>query len=220
MDFNEIIKSILIYGPPLILGITLHEAAHGYVAKHFGDTTAYMLGRVTLNPVKHIDPVGTILLPLAMGFFSGWHFVLGYAKPVPVNFANLRNPKRDMLWVAAAGPGSNIVQMLMWAIVAWLIVHFVPSPGVASESWVDVAAAGIKVNIALAILNLLPILPLDGGRVVTSLLPNRLAYEYSRLEPYGMMLLILLMVTGLLGMVLTPAIRFSVLAVYSMFGFQ
>jgi len=217
---SELLRSILIWGPPLILGITLHEAAHGYVAKHFGDTTAYMLGRVTLNPIKHIDPVGTILLPLALGFFSNWHFVFGYAKPVPVNFNNLRDPKRDMLWVAATGPGSNIVQMLLWAVAAWLIVRFVPSPGDATQSWVDVAAAGMRVNVVLAILNMLPLLPLDGGRVVTSLLPNRLAYQYSRLEPYGMLLLIVLMVTGVLGRVLMPLVGISLSLVYTMFGFQ
>jgi Zn-dependent protease len=220
MDFNEVIKGLLVYGPPMILAITLHEAAHGYVAKHFGDTTAYMLGRVTLNPIKHIDIFGTVLLPLALGFASNWSFVFGYAKPVPVNFNNLRDPKRDMLWVAAAGPGSNIVQMLIWAAVGWLLLRFTSPTGLVAPFWVPVAAAGIFVNIVIAILNLLPLLPLDGGRVVTSLLPNRLAYQFSRLEPYGMVILIVLIFTGVLGKVLTPAIRFSEALVYALFGFN
>jgi Zn-dependent protease len=220
MDFNELLKAILVYGPPMILAITLHEAAHGYVAKHFGDTTAYMLGRVTLNPIKHVDLIGTIVLPLALGWASNWSFIFGYAKPVPVNFNNLRNPKRDMLWVAAAGPGSNVVQMLLWGVVAWLLVRFTASPGPAATFWLQVAQAGISVNVVIAILNLLPLLPLDGGRIVTSLLPNRLAYQFSRLEPYGMVVLIVLIFTGVLGKVMGPAVYYSVGLVYSMFGFQ
>ncbi len=191
MDIYNILIRVCVNAIPLILAITLHEAAHGYVARMFGDNTAYMLGRVTLNPAKHIDPVGTIAFPLMSMILGG--IVFGWAKPVPVNFANLRHPKRDMLWVAAAGPGSNIVQGLAWGAVAKLLSMSDGTSGIA-QFWFAVAIAGIGWNVVLAIFNLFPILPLDGGRIVTSLLPDRLAYSYSRLEPYGMPILIGLIV--------------------------
>jgi Zn-dependent protease len=187
MDPYNLIIKICVNAIPLVLAITLHEAAHGYVARMFGDNTAYMLGRVTLNPAKHIDPVGTIAFPLLSMAIGGFFF--GWAKPVPVNFANLRKPKQDMFWVAAAGPASNAVQALAWAAVAKGLDATGSTSGV-MQFWFAVAIAGIGWNVAIAIFNLFPILPLDGGRIVTSLLPNPMAYSYSRLEPYGMPILI------------------------------
>ena len=218
MDPYNVLIKVLVYALPVIFAITLHEAAHGYVAKHFGDSTAYMLGRVSLNPVRHIDPIGTILLPLVTLMLSG--FMFGWAKPVPVNFNNLRNPKADSLWVAAAGPVSNIVQALIWAAVARVLVEFVSPTGLAGGFWIAVAEAGIVVNIAFAILNLLPLLPLDGGRMLAAVLPNRLSYAYSRLEPYGMLILIVLIVTPVLSSILNPLVVGGLRLVYSLFGLQ
>ena len=221
MDPYNIVIKICINAIPLILAITLHEAAHGYVARMFGDNTAYMLGRVTLNPAKHIDPVGTIAFPLISMILGG--VVFGWAKPVPVNFANLRHPKRDMLWVAAAGPGSNIVQALAWGTVAKLLDMSGFNSGIA-EFWFAVALAGIGWNVVLAIFNLFPILPLDGGRMVVSLLPGRMAYSYSRLEPYGMPFLIGLIVLAVyfqpLGQALFGLMSAGNQLFYSLFGLQ
>jgi Zn-dependent protease len=221
MDESSIIVRICINAIPLVLAITLHEAAHGYVARMFGDNTAYMLGRVTLNPAKHIDPIGTIAFPILSMILGG--VVFGWAKPVPVNFGNLRQPKRDMLWVAAAGPASNVVQALAWGLIARLI-ESLDSSSVVAQFWFWVALAGISWNVVLAIFNLFPILPLDGGRIVTSLLPGPLAYRYSRLEPYGMPILIGLIVV----MALNPALgnAFAALLnagdqlIYSIFGLR
>ena len=202
MDLHNILISLLVNALPVIFAITLHEAAHGYVAKHFGDATAYMLGRVTLNPVKHIDVIGTIVVPtitmLAGGFLFGW------AKPVPVNYNNLRSPKRDSLWVAFAGPFANMVQVLIWAIVAKALLATVSMSGLVGPFWVSVAEAGIKWNIMFALLNLLPILPLDGGRIVASLLPNRLSYAWQGTERFGLVILLVLLFTGAIGWVLSP----------------
>ena len=213
--YNVLIK-ILIFAPSMILAITLHEAAHGYVAKHFGDKTAYMLGRVTLNPIKHIDPIGTIVVPLLIGFATNWQFLFGWARPVPVNFNNLRHPKRDMLWVAAAGPVSNMIQAAIWALLA-LILMSVPANSVATY-WFSVAEAGILVNVVFAILNLFPILPLDGGRILASVLPNKLSYAYQGTERYGMIILIVLIVTGILGRVLSPLVVVTLVGIYKLFG--
>jgi Zn-dependent protease len=202
MDLHNLLIKVLVYALPVIFAITLHEAAHGYVARRFGDATAYMLGRVTLNPIKHIDLLGTIVLPIVTLALSP--FMFGWAKPVPVNFSNLRRPKADMLWVAGAGPASNLAQLVVWALVAALIAHLVEPTGLVGAFWLSVANAGIQVNIMFALLNLLPILPLDGGRIVTSLLPDRLSYAWQHTERFGLVILLLLLFSGVIGWVLTP----------------
>ncbi|NLY26798.1 MAG: site-2 protease family protein [Alcaligenaceae bacterium] len=207
---DSLIQTITVYALPVIFGITLHEAAHGYVARMFGDPTAWQAGRVTLNPVKHIDPVGTIIVPLVLLFstklMGGAGLLFGWAKPVPVDWGRLRQPKRDMLWVALAGPGSNLVMAVIWAISLRLLAE---SGSNLSSFWVQMAIAGINVNLVLMALNLVPLPPLDGGRIVFSLLPSKAAWQFSRLEPYGMIILIILMLTGVLWVVLKPFLAFG-----------
>ena len=205
MDTHNLLLTVLVYALPVIFAITLHEAAHGYVARRFGDSTAYLQGRVTLNPIKHIDVVGTIVLPIVTLALSP--FMFGWAKPVPVNFNNLREPKKDMLWVAAAGPASNLAQLVVWAIVAAIVARTVEPNGLVGVFWLSVADAGIKVNIMFALLNLLPILPLDGGRILTSLLPGRLSHAYQGTERFGLIILLVLLFSGVIGWVLTPLYR-------------
>lgn len=204
---TQIVLSIAVYALPAILAITLHEAAHGYAAKLLGDNTAWMLGRVSLNPVRHIDPVGTILIPalLLVGtLVSGTSGMLfGWAKPVPVNFGRLRNPKRDMVWVALAGPGCNLLQALCWALFLKLMPWEMVS-GVLQSFLYEVCIAGISVNLMLMAFNLIPVPPLDGGRVVTGLLPYRLAVRYAVLEPYGMIAVLVLIASGLLNFFIRP----------------
>ena len=219
MDLN-IVQVIALYAIPVILAITLHEAAHGYVAMRFGDMTAYAAGRVSLNPIRHIDPFGTIALPLAIlaiaKLFGGSGILFGWAKPVPVNFANLRHPKRDMLWVAAAGPLSNLVMALLWAFVAKAAVSM-PDMYLALPMAL-MGAAGVFTNVIFMILNLLPLPPLDGGRILVSLLPHRLAYRVARVEPYGLIILIVLLFAGVLNGVLWPVIRTAVRLMSSAFA--
>ena len=202
------LETIVLWAVPVVLAITLHEAAHGYVARRFGDQTAYMLGRVTLNPLKHIDPIGTIAVPgflIALSVLTRAPlFIFGWAKPVPVNFGNLHHPKRDMFWVAGAGPFANFLMAVGWAI---LLKSAVPGGLIDSDGLFEMAKAGIDVNLVLMALNLLPIPPLDGGRIALSLLPGPLAYRYSRLEPYGFMVVILLLVTGVLNYLMLPIMR-------------
>lgn len=206
MDPHNTLIYILVNAIPAILAITLHEAAHGYVARHFGDATAYMMGRVTLNPLKHIDLVGTIIFPLACVLMGG--AIFGWAKPVPVNYANLRHPRGDSFWVAAAGPGSNLLQAVLWGFAAVLLKDAQSLPG---QFWLAVAASGIGWNVAIAIFNLFPILPLDGGRMLASVLPKRLAYAYSRLEPYGMFVLLAFIV----ALSVIPSVRAAFSALLS-----
>jgi len=207
MDVSQLVQTVAIYALPVLFAITLHEAAHGYVARHFGDMTAYAQGRVSLNPARHIDFIGTILVPLAILLLSGGRFLFGWAKPVPVNYSALRSPKRDMLWVAAAGPASNLAMALGWAILLKLAVLM---PGnFFSVPMKLMSEAGIVVNLVFMFLNLLPILPLDGGRILASLLPSRVAWRYAKLEPWGLPLLLLLLVTNVLDFVLVPLVGVS-----------
>jgi Zn-dependent protease len=206
---EDLIQTITVYAIPVLFAITLHEAAHGYVARLFGDQTAFVAGRISLNPIRHIDPVGTIAVPLAILLVSklfGGGFLFGWAKPVPVSWSNLRHPKRDMIWVAAAGPGANLLMAIGWAIVLKLLATF----GVAEEFFVEMARAGIFVNIGLMALNLLPIPPLDGGRIVAGLLPNGLAAQYSRIEPFGLVVVLFLLATNTLHLFLQPFLAFGV----------
>ena len=189
---------------PVLLAITVHEAAHGYAAKHFGDKTAYFLGRITLNPIKHIDPIGTVVIPGMLLLLSA-PFLFGWAKPVPVNFSNLHNPKKDMMWVALAGPASNLVMAIIWAIILGLF----KSSGASYALFViGMAQVGIMINLVLMLLNLLPIPPLDGGRMAVSLLPSPWSYKLASIERYGMFILIFLIVSGLLSAILLPLLRF------------
>lgn len=213
MDIANLIQLIALYAIPGIFAITLHEAAHGYAARYFGDPTAYQAGRISLNPLRHIDPIGTLLIPAVVLFASGGKFAFGWAKPVPVDFGRLRNPKRDMLWVAAAGPGANLFMAVLWSLILKLVVTL--PPNYFTDPGLRMAQGGIIINIVLMVLNLVPLPPLDGGRIAVSLLPHRLAYQFARLEPYGMIILMVLLFTGILGAVMTPVMR----ATFSILGF-
>ena len=195
MDIAQLIQTVALYALPVLFAITVHEAAHGYAALHFGDSTAHMLGRITLNPLKHIDPVGTLLMPLVLYFATSGAFLFGYAKPVPVNFGRLRNPKRDMVWVALAGPGANLAQAVMWTL--WMYLLF--AMGTQETFFLEMAKAGVLVNLVMFAFNLFPLPPLDGGRILVGLLPMRQAMLVSRLEPYGFFIVMALVVTGVVG---------------------
>ncbi|MBK7049837.1 MAG: site-2 protease family protein [Rhodoferax sp.] len=195
MDIANLIQTVAIYALPVLFAITVHEAAHGYAARHFGDRTAEMLGRITLNPVKHIDPVGTILMPLMLYFATSGAFLFGYAKPVPVRFGNLRNPKRDMVWVALAGPGANLVQAVLWGVAMLLL----QSMDVQEVFFLKMCEGGLLVNVVMFAFNLFPLPPLDGGRILVGLLPYRQAEMVSRIEPWGFFIVMGLVIAGVVS---------------------
>jgi Zn-dependent protease len=195
VNYSNLIQTVLIYALPVLFAITIHEAAHGYVARYFGDNTAYMLGRVTLNPIKHVDPIGTILMPLMLYFATSGAFLFGYAKPVPVNFGHLRRPKRDMIWVALAGPASNFIQAIAWAIGFILLA----GADVNERFFLDMCKAGVLVNLVMWAFNLFPLPPLDGGRILVGLLPHRQAVAVSRIEPWGFFIVLALVLLHVVG---------------------
>lgn len=216
MDLS--LATIVLWAVPVVFAITLHEAAHGYVARVFGDRTAELQGRITLNPLAHIDPIGTILVPgvlILTAKLGGPAFVFGWAKPVPVNFGNLRNPRRDMLWVAAAGPGANLAMAVLWALMLKLLTA---TGGPVIAYGLLMAKVGISVNLVLMALNLLPVPPLDGGRIAVSLLPLPAARVWARLEPFGFFVIIALLVFGLLDDVMEPIIRFAESLLHTLLG--
>ena len=195
MNIALLIQTVLIYALPVLFAITLHEAAHGYAARHFGDNTAWMMGRVTLNPVPHIDWLGTLVMPLALYFATSGAMLFGYAKPVPVRFDRLDNPKRDMIWVALAGPGINLVQALLWGVLLYVLVGV----GLQERFFLEMCRAGMLANVVMFAFNLFPLPPLDGGRIVVGLLPWRQALMFSRIEPYGFFIVMALVLMGVLS---------------------
>ena len=211
MDINQFVQTVAIYALPVLFAITLHEAAHGYVARHFGDMTAYAQGRISLNPARHIDLVGTIIVPIAIlavsKFTAGAGLLFGWAKPVPVNYSALRRPRQNMLWVAAAGPAANLAMALGWALL-FKAADVLPA-NYFTQPLLLMSKAGMEVNVVLMLLNLLPILPLDGGRIVASLLPTRMAWGYAKTEPWGFPILLGLMFMGALNVILAPMVTFS-----------
>ena len=218
---DSLVSTIAIWALPVLLAITIHEAAHGYVARHFGDSTADRAGRITLNPFKHIDPVGTILVPAMIltvsTLFGGGGVMFGWAKPVPVDFSRLRRPKADMLWVAGAGPFVNFLMAISWALIFKLTM--IAPETVYTIPLLKMADAGMLINAVLMLLNLLPIPPLDGGRIAVSLLPNRLAWQFARLEPFGFPILLVLLFTGILGQLLWPMMAAFRVLLATLFGF-
>jgi Zn-dependent protease len=210
------IQTLAISALPVIFAITLHEAAHGYVARHFGDLTAWQQGRVSLNPLRHVDLVGTIIVPGLILLISAGSFLFGWAKPVPVDFGRLRNPKSDMFWVAAAGPAANLLMALAWALVLRIVIA---SPEFTfAQAMQEMARVGVGINVTLMLLNLLPLPPLDGGRIAVSLLPPRAAWKFSRIEPYGLVILLALLFTGILERILGPLMGLTMLLIKFMFG--
>ena len=192
---TDLIQTVLIYALPVLFAITLHEAAHGYAALRLGDNTASMLGRVTLNPMAHIDPMGTILMPLLLYFSTGGAFLFGYAKPVPVRFDRLRHPKKDMVWVALAGPASNLLQALLWGVVLYVLA----GAGVQERFFIEMCRAGMLTNVVMFAFNLFPLPPLDGGRILVGLLPWRQAAMVSRIEPWGFFIVMALVIAGVVS---------------------
>jgi len=215
IDLNTIQK-ISYWIIPVLFAITLHEAAHAFVAHRLGDSTAKMLGRLSINPLRHIDLIGTIVVPIAIAVLSNFHFVFGWAKPVPINWTQLKNPRRDMALVAAAGPLSNIVMAFFWAVLLKLLIAIHPAASSPVLFLYMAAQAGILINMVLAILNFIPIPPLDGSRVVASLLPPSAAIQYMRIEPFGFFIILALLLTGILGWIIQPILMWSVQLLFSM----
>lgn len=212
----SLMQKIAVWSLPVLFAITVHEVAHGWMAKKLGDPTAQMMGRLTLNPLKHIDPIGTVVVPLILLVIGG--FIFGWAKPVPVTAQNLRRPKQDMAWVALAGPASNLIMAILWAIVAkvgYLLMDTLPFAG---QPMIYMGVAGIFINAVLMILNLLPLPPLDGGRIATSVLPGPLSYQFSRIEPFGFIILLALLATGILGELLGPLVNGFQRIMFSLIG--
>ena len=216
MDEFSLVQKIIIWAIPVIFAITVHEVAHGWVALKLGDRTAQMMGRLTLNPIKHIDPIGTILVPGLLLMMGG--FMFGWAKPVPVTFENLNHPKSDMAWVAIAGPAANFMMALIWALVAKLGLTILSSGVAMGEPMLYMGVAGVLINTMLMVLNLLPLPPLDGGRILVSWLPGPLAWQVSRIEPYGFFILVGLIYFGILSMILWPFIALFLNLVAASFG--
>jgi Zn-dependent protease len=210
VNFNEIVQTITTHALPVLLAITLHEAAHGYVAKLLGDNTAWALGRVTLNPVPHIDLVGTIAIPLVLYFATAGNFLFGYAKPVPVDASRLRHPKRDMVWVALAGPVANLLQAILWMVAIYLLSGF----DVEERFFIDMAKAGVLTNLVMFAFNLFPIPPMDGGRIVVGLLPWRLAVGFAQVERFGFFIVMGLVLLGVVNALwMTPIMNASVFSI-------
>jgi Zn-dependent protease len=205
MDINGIIRGISIWAIPVVFAVVLHEVSHGWVASKLGDDTARWLGRLTLNPIKHIDPLGTVLIPLLL-LVMGSPFLFGYAKPVPIDYRKLRNPKRDMVWVAAAGPVTNLLLALISAALLFVAARLPAAIGWVAHPMALMCQASILINMVLCIFNLLPLPPLDGGRVAVGLLPGRAAYQLSRIEPYGFLIIVVLLMTGLLQHLIGPLV--------------
>lgn len=215
MNIDAIVQGISVWALPVLLAIVLHEVAHGWVADKLGDNTARFMGRLTLNPLKHIDPVGTIVIPLVL-IVSGSPFLFGYAKPVPINFGKLNKPKRDMIWVALAGPAMNVVLALLSTLLLLLTTHMPQALAWVSEPLSLMCQASIIINMVLCIFNLLPLPPLDGGRVAVGLLPGPMAYQLSRLEPFGFIIIVLLLLSGVLQTIIGPLVMGSAGALINM----
>jgi len=202
---DDLIQTIAVYALPLLFAITLHEAAHAYAARYLGDSTAYMQGRMSLNPANHIDPFGTIIIPILLYVATAGSFLIGYAKPVPIDYGKLRKPKRDMAWVALAGPGANFVMALLWMIFGMLLL----AAGVREVFFLSMAQAGVQVNLVLFAFNLFPIPPLDGGRIMTGLLPHRYAYKFAQIEPYGFFIVLALVMLKVLYFWIIPVMTIA-----------